>query len=110
MNNYHFQTNQQTKKEDAATKATSSWMDNPKLKGIDMSKLAMLNVLAEQGSTKKSPQELLPFLLSATSTNTSKGIHFSNQEMETIINVLKTGKSPEEIARMNKILQLFKML
>lgn len=53
MNNFHSQFNQETKKEEAAQKATSSWMDNPKLAGMDMSKLAMLNALAEQGSAKK---------------------------------------------------------
>lgn len=110
MNNFHSQFKQETKKEEAAQKATSSWMDNPKLAGMDMSKLAMLNALAEQGSTKKTPQELLPFLMSATSKNKSKGIHFSPQEMEAIIQVLKNGKSPEEAARMDKILQMFKML
>ena len=55
MNNFHSQFNQETKKEEAAHKATSSWMNNPKLTGIDMSKLAMLNALAEQGSAKKTP-------------------------------------------------------
>lgn len=59
---------------------------------------------------KKTPQELLPFLMSAASTNKSKGVRFSPQEMEAIIQVLKAGKSPEESARMDKILQMFKML
>lgn len=40
-----------------------SWMNNPKLSGMDMSKLAMLGQLAEQGKGK-SPQELLPFSMS----------------------------------------------
>lgn len=110
MNDFHSQANQQTQKEEAASKATSSWMDNPKLAGMDISKLAMLNALVEQGSAKKTPQELLPFLMSAASTNKSKGVHFSPQEIETIIQVLKTGKSPEQVARMDKILQIFKML
>ena len=61
MNNFYSNSNQETKKEEAAQKH-SSWMDNPKLAGMDMSKLAMLNALAEQGSAKKTPQELLPFL------------------------------------------------
>ena len=50
MNNFYSNSNQETKKEEAAQKATSSWMDSPKLAGMDMSKLAMLNALAEQGS------------------------------------------------------------
>ena len=48
--------------------------------------------------------------MSAASTNKSKGVRFSPQEMEAIIQVLKAGKSPEEAARMDKILQMFKML
>ena len=36
-----------------------SWMNNPKLSGMDMSKLAMLGQLVNRKG--KSPQELLPF-------------------------------------------------
>ena len=85
-----------------------SWMNNPKLSGMDMSKLAMLGQLAEQGKGK-SPQELLPFLMSAASRNKESNLQFSSQEMETIIQVLKAGKSQEEIQRMDRMLQLIKM-
>ncbi len=110
MSDFSSQLNQKQKKEEAVSKTTSSWMNNPKLAGMDESKLAMLNALAEQGSSKKTPQELLPFLMSAASANKSKGVHFSPQEIEAIIQVLKTGKSPDQVARMDKILQIFKML
>ena len=86
-----------------------SWMNNPKLSGMDMSKLAMLGQLAEQGKGK-SPQELLPFLMSAASRNKESNLQFSSQEMDTIIQVLKAGKSQEEIQRMDRMLQLIKMM
>ena len=86
-----------------------AWINNPKLAGMDMSKLAMLTQLAEQGKGK-SPNELLPVLMSAASQNQKNGVQFSSQEIETIIQVLKAGKSPEEIQRMDRMLQLIKMM
>lgn len=86
-----------------------SWMNHPNLSGMDISKLAMLGALAEQGS-KKSPQELLPFLMSIASQNQSKGIRFSNEEIDTIIQVLKAGKSPAEVQRMEQMIRMLKML
>ena len=40
------------------------WMNDPKLNGLDKSKLALLQNLADQGG-QKSPTELLPFLMAA---------------------------------------------
>lgn len=91
------------------TQEKNSWVDHPDLAGMDAAKLAMLNTLAQQGAGK-SPSELLPFLMSAASQNRSRGLRFSSQEMDTIIQVLKIGRSPEEIARMEKIIQMMKLL
>ena len=52
-----------------------AWINNPKLAGMDMSKLAMLTQLAEQGKGK-SPNELLPFLMSAASQNQKRSTVF----------------------------------
>ena len=87
----------------------TSWTKDPSLAGLDPAKLAMLNSFAQQ-SSGKSPQELLPLLMAAASRNRSNGTRFSNAEIETIIEVLKTGKSPEETARMDRIIQMMKML
>ena len=75
---------------------------------MDPAKLAMLNSFAQQGSGK-SPQELLPLLMAAASQSRAKGTRFSREEMDAIIQVLKAGKSPEETARMDKIIQMMKM-
>ncbi|HJD28803.1 MAG TPA: hypothetical protein H9914_07405 [Candidatus Blautia avicola] len=76
--------------------------------GLDPAKLAMLNSFAQQGAGKN-PQELLPLLMAAASQSRAKGTRFSREEMDAIIQVLKAGKSPEETARMDKIIQMMKM-
>ena len=75
---------------------------------MDPAKLAMLNSFAQQGAGKN-PQELLPLLMAAASQSRAKGTRFSREEMDAIIQVLKAGKSPEETARMDKIIQMMKM-
>ena len=72
----------------------TSWMNHPNLADIDMSKLALLNTLAGQGAGK----------------GKSKGMQFNSQEMERIIQVLKIGKSPEEVQRMEHIIQMMKLM
>ena len=85
----------------------TSWTKDLILAGLDPAKLAMLNSFARQGAGK-SPQELLPLLMAAASQSRAKGTRFSREEMESIIQVLKAGKSPEEIARMDQIIQMMK--
>ncbi len=86
-----------------------NWQDNPKLAGMDRSKLDMLQQLAQQGSGK-SPSDLLPFIMNAASQGKNAGLHFSNNEINTIIEVLKTGKSPQERAKLDKVVNLMKMM
>lgn len=85
------------------------WMKNPSLAGIDPAKLAMLQSLAAQGN-EKSQSEMLPFLMAAASSAQKEGKQFSPDEMALIVEVLKSGKSPEEAAQMDKMLNLMKML
>ena len=86
----------------------TSWTKDPSLAGLDPAKLAMLNSFAQQGAGKN-PQELLPLLMAAASQSRAKGTRFSREEMDAIIQVLKAGKSSEETARMDKIIQMMKM-
>ena len=83
--------------------------DNPKLEGIDQNKLDMLQKLAQQGSTK-SASDLLPFLMGAAAQGKKGGLKFSPQEISTIIEVIKMGKSPEEVQRLDKVISLMKMI
>lgn len=84
-------------------------LNNPNLKDIDPAKLQMLLSMAEQSKDKKQ-NELLPFLLAAASQNKSKGMSFSQEEVDAIIEVLKVGKSPQEIENMERIRSMMKLL
>lgn len=88
---------------------SDDWRDNPKLAGMERSKLDMLQNLAQQGSTK-SVNDMLPFLMGAAAKGKKGGLKFSADEISAIIEVLKMGKSPEEIQRLDKIVNLMKMI
>ena len=85
----------------------ADWTKNPGLSGIDPAKLAMLQSLASQGSGKKQ-NELLPFLMAAASTAKQEGKQFTAEEMDLIAEVLKSGKTPEETAQIDKMMHLMK--
>ncbi|MCI5699238.1 MAG: hypothetical protein MR308_02420 [Lachnospiraceae bacterium] len=88
-----------------------SWMNNPNLQGIDKAKLEMLSQLASQGQNQtKSQSDLLPFLMMAANTSKEKGMQFKPNEMDMIVEVLKMGKSQEEIAQIDKMIMLMKMM
>ena len=65
--------------------------------------------MSEQGAGK-SQNDLLPFLMAAASQSKSQGMTFSPDETDAIIEVLKMGKSPEEIARIEKIRTMMKLM
>ena len=87
----------------------TNWQNNPKLSGMDKNKLEMLQNLAEQGSGK-SPADLLPFLMGAAAQGKSSGLNFSSEEISAVLGVLKMGKSPEEISKIDRIVNLMKMI
>lgn len=88
---------------------SDDWRNNPRLAGMDQSKLDMLQNLAQQGSTK-GINDMLPFLMSAAAQGKRGGLKFNENEISTIIEVLKAGKSPEEVQKLNKIVNLMKMI
>ncbi len=84
-------------------------MNHPGLKGIDPAKLMSVMQLYNQAGNK-SPSELLPFLLSSVGNMQKSGMSFTPDEFRLIFDVLKQGKSPEELARMNQMIQMFHMM
>lgn len=85
------------------------WKSNPKLADMDQNKLRMLQSLAEQGNGK-SAADMLPFLMNAAAQGKNNGLNFSSNEVSTILEVLKMGKSPEEAAKLDRIVSLMKMI
>ena len=85
------------------------WKSNPRLQGMDKNKLNMLQDLAEQG-IGKSPSDMLPFLMNAASQGKNSGLNFSSNEISAILEVMKMGKSPQEVAKMDRIVNLMRMM
>ena len=88
---------------------SDDWKNNPKLSQMDPQKLSMLQNLADQG-LGKNRSELMPFIMGAASQEKNAGLNFSSDEISAIIEVLKIGKSPTEIARLDRIVNLMKMI
>lgn len=86
-----------------------NWMNDPRLAGMDKSKLEMLQQMADQGS-EKSQSDLMPFLMAAASNGKSNGMNFSSDEIGAIIEVIKMGKSPKEAARLDRIVSIMRMM
>ena len=86
----------------------NNWSENPALKQIDPAKLQMLMSMAEQAKGK-SQADLLPFLISAAGSGSGK-MKFSPEEMDTIISVMKIGKSPQEIRKIDRMCALLKQM
>lgn len=86
-----------------------NWQNDPKLKNMDRSKLEMLQSLAEQGNGK-SPSDMLPFLMNAAAQGKNSGLNFSPDEISAVLEVLKAGKSPEETAKIDRIVSLMRLI
>ena len=86
-----------------------SWKNDPKLQSVDRTKLDMLQKLAEQGMGK-SPSDLMSYLMQLKSGSKNSGLKFQPGEIAAIIEVLKIGKSPEECARLDRMIQLMSLI
>lgn len=86
-----------------------TWQNDPSLKNVDPQKLSLLQTLADQ-SGGRSPSDMLPFLMSAAAQGRKNGLQFSSDEISTILNVLKAGKSPKEAAKLDQIASLMRMI
>lgn len=86
-----------------------SWTQNPALGGIDPAKLQMLLSMADQAKGKN-PSELLPFLMAASSQSKENNMSFNASETDAIIEVMKIGKSKEEIQKIDRICAIMKQM
>ena len=86
-----------------------SWMNNPALGNIDPAKLQMLSALAEQAQGK-SQSEMLSFLMAAASQSQSNNMSFNSAETDAIINVMKIGKTPQQIQKIDRICAIMKQM
>lgn len=87
----------------------NNWQNDPKLANMDKSKLEMLQKLAEQGAGRNA-SDMLPFLMNAAAQGKNNGLNFSSDEISAVLEVLKMGKSPQEAAKLDRIVSLMRMI
>ena len=75
--------------------ANSDWQKDPALKNMDLKKLAFLSELVSQ-TNGKSPDSMLPFLVSANKNANAMGLQFNDSETDLLLKVLKSRMTPEE--------------
>ena len=82
------------------------WKNDPKLKEIDKTKLDMLQNLAEKGNGK----DMMPYLMSAAASGKKNGLHFSQNEISAVLEVMKAGKTSQEASKIDRIVNLMRMI
>jgi len=82
-------------------------MLDPTIQDIDSTKIQFLQMLFFEWN-KLSDKERLPFFLSIAAKAKKDRISFSDDEVERIILVLKKNSTPQELKKIDQMMQLFK--
>lgn len=86
---------------------TKDWMTDPALKDIDPFKLQFLQSLIF-GSASLRKEQMMPFLMAVMKRGKENNISFTDREFQSIVDVLKKHASPQELAKMEKLMSLRK--
>lgn len=85
------------------------WKKDERIKNIDPEKLNLLTALSKniQGN---SPSEVMPLLMAAMTQANSKGLAFSSEETDLIIEILTEKMSPAEKQKVGQIRTMMKRM
>lgn len=83
----------------------NDWMKDETLKNIDPYKLEFLQALVFESSNLKKEQ-MLPFLMAVAKRGQEKKVSFSDAEINAIVEVLRKHATPEETAKIEKIMSM----
>lgn len=86
---------------------TNEWMNDPALSGIDRKKLEFLQALVFE-SRGLQREQMLPFLMAVAKRGQADHITFSDEEIDTIVSVIKKESTEEEAATIDKMMRLRK--
>lgn len=87
----------------------NEWMNNPLLKNMDPAKLELIRMAASQ-TNGKSGKDLAPILMALITSANKKGIQFTSDEINLVLEILKEGKSKEEQAQMDRMISMVKAM
>ena len=85
--------------------SSGEWMRDKTLSHIPHAKLEFLQIMLFE-SRKLKQEEMLPFFMLVIKVSREKNITFTEAEMDSILEVLKEHSSPEELTRINQIMQM----
>ncbi|WP_072523671.1 hypothetical protein [Clostridium sp. Marseille-P3244] len=83
----------------------NEWMDNPAIKKLDPAKLELIKMAASQ-TAGKSGKDLAPVMLALITGANKKGIRFSPDEINLILEILKEGKSKKEQEQIDRTVRM----
>lgn len=87
----------------------NEWMNNPLLKDIDPVKLELIRMAASQ-TNGKSGKDLAPILLALITNANKKGIRFTSDEINLILEILKEGKPKEEQSQIDRMITMVRSM
>ncbi|GFI45835.1 hypothetical protein IMSAGC019_01148 [Lachnospiraceae bacterium] len=83
----------------------NDWMKDETLRNIEPYKLEFLQALVFESSNLKKGQ-MIPFLMAVAKRGQEKKISFSDDEINAIVAVLRKHATPEETAKIEKIMSM----
>lgn len=83
------------------------WMEDARISDIPKAKLDFLQKIFFE-SKNLTQKEQLPFFMALAGRAKRDNISFSQDEINLIMEVIKDNSSPEEVAKINQTIKLFK--
>ncbi len=84
---------------------TNNWMSDPAVATIEKAKLEFLQALVFE-SQSLSKEQMLPFLMSVAKKGADNHISFTDEEIDTIVKVIQSYSTPEELSKIDKLMKL----
>lgn len=81
------------------------WINDPRLHNMDPLKIELMKTAASQ-TAGKSGNALVPILMALITNANKKGIQFSQDEVSLVLELMKEGKSKQEQAQIDKMIQM----
>lgn len=83
----------------------ANWMQDEELSNISKDKLMLINSFLTDTS-RMSQKEMMMFIMNVIKKCKEQNIQFSKEEMEQIMAVVKKHATPEEIAKIDKVMKM----
>ena len=87
----------------------ANWMQDEELSNISKDKLMLINSFLTDTS-KMSQKEIMMFIMNVIKKCKEQNISFSKEEMTQIMGIVKKHATPDEIAKIDKIMKMQNMM